>query len=713
MATLPELENALRKADAAGNVDDARALANAIRQMRAGRPDFGNVQGGSDTMQGQQGQVTGFDNLKRQAGLGTRSMIQGVGGLVDIVASPFIAGINKLGEREQTTADLVRGETGRRFPRQLTVREGAGVIADNLGLPLPANPSERVSGNVTEALTGGGGFMGLGRQLATRLPGVVQRVGESMISMPRTQLASMVGGSGASGITRENGGGTGAQVAAGLIGGLAPAATTTSSSMGLRGLIRGGEGSVDPSTGQAISGRQLFEKNVSNFRSVGAQPSVGQAAANSRTRGLESLLSGGPTSTGVMSRFADQQADDIGSGLQRLGTDLSRKAGSEQAGRAIEKGSQTFSSNTKAMRQALYWQADQYIPQSTSLPLSRTQMTLAELTTPNQSAMATTGGLINPKIAQLAQNVSDDLAANSGAMPYSAVRELRSRIGEELADFSLSTDRPTAQYKRLYAALSQDLEEAARAQGPQAEQAYKRANSYMRASADRIEQLDRVVGKAGGPEAVYNAALSGTKDGATTLRAVMQSLPEDGQRALTGAVVKRMGLATPGHQDASGEVFSAQTFLTKWNALSPEAKRALFHRHGPKFAADMDKVAGVASNLRDGSKVFANPSGTANRAAAYSYGIGTATSVLASPVIGPLPALAAISSGVAANALARAMTNPKFVSWLARSTELPVSSLPQQIIVLNQMAKSDPDLAEVAEAISSGQQPPQQGADAR
>lgn len=48
MATLQELENALRKADAAGNVDDARALANAIRQARA-RPDFSNVQAGVRT----------------------------------------------------------------------------------------------------------------------------------------------------------------------------------------------------------------------------------------------------------------------------------------------------------------------------------------------------------------------------------------------------------------------------------------------------------------------------------------------------------------------------------------------------------------------------------------------------------------------------------------------------------------------------------------
>ena len=142
---------------------------------------------------------------------------------------------------------------------------------------------------------------------------------------------------------------------------------------------------------------------------------------------------------------------------------------------------------------------------------------------------------------------------------------------------------------------------------------------YTRASAERLEQVERVVDKAGGPEKVYHAVMAGTQDGGTTLRAVLQSLPRDGQRAVTAAVIKRMGLATPGQQDASGSVFSAQTFLTNWNRVSPEAKAVLFNRHGPQFSRDMDQIAGVAERIRTGSQVFANPSGTANRAAAIGY----------------------------------------------------------------------------------------------
>lgn len=67
-----------------------------------------------------------------------------------------------------------------------------------------------------------------------------------------------------------------------------------------------------------------------------------------------------------------------------------------------------------------------------------------------------------------------------------------------------------------------------------------------------------------------------------------------------------------GTNAAAGERFSAQTFLTNWNKISPEAQRASFDRHCPQFVKDMDKVARVEA-IRHGSKGFVNPPGTVNR----------------------------------------------------------------------------------------------------
>ena len=50
------------------------------------------------------------------------------------------------------------------------------------------------------------------------------------------------------------------------------------------------------------------------------------------------------------------------------------------------------------------------------------------------------------------------------------------------------------------------------------------------------------------------------------------------------------------------------------------------------------------------------------------------------------------------NVLARALTNPRVVAWLAQSTKLPVSALPNAVNQLAKMgqATNDPDARDLA-----------------
>ncbi|MDH1242550.1 hypothetical protein B9Y88_07465 [Stenotrophomonas maltophilia] len=661
--------------------------------VKALPPDFSEVTGSvSSTADGRQ--ADGWKaGVPRDLAFGARSVLQGIGSLLGAV------GGDALGALETKI-------TGRPVA---SFRDNAATLGDTLGLPKAQTAGDRVLGDIGEALTGtaltlgGGGALTAGRAVAPTLaqaapaPRAIatlgERAGELLAAQPALQVASTLGGSTAAGVTRESGGGAGAQAVAGLLGGLAPSAALTGAQSGVRGLMRGGE-----------AGRQQLEQAIDDFAVLGATPSVGQGTGRWSMQGAESLLSGGPTSGGVMRRFAEAQNEQIGSGLADVSNQLARNISGERAGRAIERGVQTFSKNTNAMRKALYWQADQHIPSDTPIGVSNTQRALADLTTPIAGAEATTGAQISPKIQQMAENLAQDVAAAQQAglagIPYEAVKRIRTQIGEELSDFSLSTDRPTAQLKRLYGSLSQDLEAAAQAQGPSAVAAVRRANNYFKASADRLETLERVVDKNGGPEKVFQAAMSGTKDGATTLRAVMRSLPEDGQKAVSAAVIKRMGLASPGAQNAAGDAFSPNTFLTNWGSLSPEARRTLFGRYGAGFSEDMDKIARVAERIKEGSEVFRNPSGTANRGAAFAYP-ATIGGLLITGQVGP--AAVAVGGGAGANVLARAMTNPRFVKWLARSTELPIGAIPAQINVLKRMsAENDDDsIGEVAAALEA------------
>lgn len=643
------------------------------------------------------------EKIKREVfGLGTRNVVEGAADLIGIVTDPVVNLVNYLGEKGPTPQSLITGVPERRWPVQQTTREAWTNWLNAAGVPQPENARERVAGDIGRALTGTAMTLGLGGGLsagraATQAPTVASRTGNLLTAQPVQQAIAAAGGSGAAGVARESGAGPGTQLLAGLGGGLAPSAAAATGSAALRGAIRGRSG-------------EPMQRTIADFNALGATPSVGQASGNRMMQGVENLLAGAPTSSGVMNRFGERQADDLGGGLQAAANNLSRNASAERAGRAVERGTDAFAGNTKAVKRALYWNADRFIPQSTQVPLANTWQAIVKLTTPTPGAAATTGALINPRVQQLRQTLEQDLAAGNGQIPYEALKRIRSDIGEAISDFSLSPDTPTRELKQLYASLSRDMEAAARAQGPEAVKAATRANNYTRAVADRMETVQRVIDKNGGPERVFEAAMSGTRDGGTTLRAVMQSLPKDGQKAVTAAVIKRMGLATPGAQDATGDVFSAGTFLTNWNRVSPEAKRALFDRYGPAYSANMDRIARVASNIKEGSKVYANPSGTANRAAALTYGASLALSMV-DPSMATTGSL--IGGGAGANYLARKLTNPDFVEWLSKATAAPVGAAVAQINALRAVGekKGDQELIDAANFLEA-QQAQEEGASA-
>lgn len=571
-------------------------------------------------------------------------------------------------------------------------RQAASDLADSVGMYRPQTAQDRIYSGVGEALTGTGLTMGIGSGInalanigkagAAGVGG--SKIGNFLTAQPVLQGVSAATGSAASGAVRESGGSQGQQLAAGLLGGLAPGVAGATGAAALRGAVRG-------TSGQQMRG------NIADFNALGASPSVGQASGNRLIQGAENLLAGGPTSAGVMGRFAERQADDIGGGLQRLADDFQRNASAEKAGRAVQAGVETYGKNVAAQRRALYWDADRHIPAGAGSPMQNTTQTLTSLTTPNPGAVETTGRMVNPKLKQMLDDLQADIEAGGGQVPYEALRKIRTSVGEQMNDFSMTPDTPAVQLRALYSSLSRDMEAVAKAAGPEAERAAKRANNYTRLSSGRLEHLQGVVDKAGGGEAVYNAVLAGSKDGGTRLREVMQSLPKGSQEALTAAVIKRMGMPTAGQAGAdAAEQFSAATFLTNWNRVSPEARRALFDRHGPEFSRNMDRIASVADNLKSGAKVFANPSGTANRAAAMTYGASLVASMF-DPTMATTATL--LATGAGANGVARVLTSPRAVRWLARATKAPKGSIIGMANAMHAEARQSGDgaLEELAE----------------
>jgi len=513
---------------------------------------------------------------------------------------------------------------------------------------------------------------------------------------------SNAAGSVAAQVAAENGAGPLGQTLAGMVGGAAPSALRYGAQAGARAVARGGE-----------DGRLQTAQNIADFQQAGAFPSVGQATGTRRMQAAESVAAKAPGSAGVMAAASKNQAADIGGNIDRLANSLSPAASGEQAGRAIVKGVtgeggflQQFKDKTAANYSAL----DKFVNKSQLVDVSNTAKTLDDLSATIPGAENTSAAFANSKIASIRDALQSDLSSNSrqnnpailqnggNGLPYDAVKKLRTIVGNELADAPFSGDVPVSQWKKLYAAMSTDMEAAAKSAGPEAEAALSRANKFHAAGMKRLDVISSVIEKNGGPEAVFRAATSGAKEGATTLRAVMQSLPEDGQKAVSAGVLRRLGKANAGAQNAAGDAFSTETFLTNWNSMSPEAKTALFNRYGDGFRQDMDAVARVADNLRQGSSVFRNPSGTA----AANAQLGAGAAFIAALASGNYKTALGVAAGVGtANVGARVLTNPTAVKWLAMTTRAPQSAIPA--ILAQAMLSKDPDIRAAAMAVKNSQ----------
>ncbi|WP_417219535.1 hypothetical protein [Achromobacter spanius] len=421
--------------------------------------------------------------------------------------------------------------------------------------------------------------------------------------------------------------------------------------------------------------------NIAAFEGAGTTPTVGQATQGRLAQGLESLFSRTPGGAGVMAKKATSQADEIAGAADKIVARLAPRAGAVEAGESISSGLEGFKSGVKNLQGQLYDRLDDHLPAATPITVSRTKDALAALNADIDGAPALSAMFKNGKIQGVERALASDLntgttaygaqaARKTSTLPYESIKKLRTLVGKEIDNASFVSDVPRDKWKALYAALSDDLGDAAKQSGPDAYGAWKWANKFSKDQLGRLDDLASVAGK-DTPEKIFNAAMMGTADGDTILQRVVSALPKANRRDLAAAVVKRMGRATAGNQNDVGDTFSTNTFLTNWNKLSPEARSTLFGRIGEAGLTDeLMNLAKVSSNIRDGSKVFANPSGTSGAMAGQFLNTGAVVSA----ATGNMPALAGLLAVPAtANLVSRYLTSPGAAARLSQPVRAPAA----------------------------------------
>lgn len=264
--TYEQVIQALRNADAAGDVEAARRLAQIANSMTQEQP--------------RERPLT--EEIPRQLGLTARAGLTGAAGIPSIVGDPLNQLLNMIAGREV-------------FP---PVSQSVQQLMTRAGLPQPETAQERIVQDVSSALSGVGTTARLAQTLAPR---AAAPLSENL----GLQAAGAIGGAGAAGFGREEGAGALGQLGLGVLGGMvAPGAAGTTA----QALTRGTVGSIRPFTqagrevitGQvlrelaadpeaAMRAAQRYQPSVPGYRPTTAQATrdVGLIAAETPIRGME------------------------------------------------------------------------------------------------------------------------------------------------------------------------------------------------------------------------------------------------------------------------------------------------------------------------------------------------------------------------------------------------------------------------------------------
>lgn len=218
-----------------------------------------------------------WSKLGHQLGLTGRYAIEGGSDLANLLGSPIRAGMNVAGAN-------------------IPPIDGSQIATD-IGLPSPQNTTERIVGDASRAVSGGGLLLGTAGLVGKAIP-AAESVANAITAKPGMQLASAATSGGAGGVVREWGGTPGEQFTASVLGGLAPMAIDPMISSAMRKLPSFGSAQSAPVVESALDGMSVpADVKASLQNDVNAAIKTGSPLSQDAIRRLADYKMAGATPT--------------------------------------------------------------------------------------------------------------------------------------------------------------------------------------------------------------------------------------------------------------------------------------------------------------------------------------------------------------------------------------------------------------------------------
>ena len=452
-------------------------------------------------------------------------------------------------------------------------------------------------------------------------------------------------------------------------------------------------------------------------------PSVGVATGNTAVQMIEGALASAPPSTKAMQQNAKQTINQIEQSVNKIVDKYGGSSSKYEVGEKTYKYLQNARAKFDAKSSQMYDEISSLIDPS----LSTDGKFIIEVTEQISREVGQSSVAKGQNKAILDHLKKYNVDIQNGSLNYNTLKNIRTYIGKDLGDplTAGATGGERAQFKRLYKAITNDMQELVNKSGSdEALKKLKIANDFTRskvASDGSISYVDNLLKKAadGDFSKITKALVSGAKDGPTQLR----KFTEDEFEALSGYFLgslgsPKAGIATPellakesvkdimGGQIDDVTNFSPATFLTNYNTLSNEAKDVLFK--GGRYedlVPELDNLVAVINEVKEASIRGANPSQTAK--GIYSIGLLTTFGGEIGGIIGKSGGSFDYGLGAILGTYgsAKLLTNKSFVNWLSQGVKQVAydpNSFVQHVRRLYQIHELNPDIRDEVEAVLHG-----------
>lgn len=554
---------------------------------------------------------------------------------------------------------LSGGEFGDSYNRMLDQNNAA------IGADEQEHPWFRLAGQLLGGLALPSGMEGVGLKAGSevlRAGGTMRDARAAAAIAVRNRMAAVGGTYGAA---------HGAGSADTIPDAIAGAATEGGLGAATGGLLgqAGKRSAVEEKVSQSVDdGRNVFE--AAQRQGVDPLPAdVGGVT----TRRLTAVMAQTPAGAAPIIQRARGVTDQARAARDRIAAEIGQALDPEAAGNTAAAGARTYIAASRQMVGGLYDAAERAAAGQRVMPtqaLKALQENIRELS-------ETPGGA--PGLASL-EALKD--ALSNGPVSVSGLRNMRTVLRDQFIKDGLRGSDIERRVGLVLDAARDDVQQGLRNAGKgNAAALYAKADEAYRERATLIDNtLKPLIGTREKPKSGEQIIKALTADlQGNNARAVkfLRALPAEEQANTRASIIGALGRASAGQQNAAGDAFSLDAFLTSWDKIGKTAKEAFF---GAEARAALNDLALVAQGSKQAG-AYANRSQTGGVVAGLATG---ATFSAGFPIL-----LATLGSQYG---IGRLLASPRFARWVARGKGTSLSPV-AYADRLSRIARAEPAIA--------------------